>query len=311
VPAATAGKMVLKEGDQATRMLRSGFGKQVKSPNTTLPAWGFGTAGRDGYQKLYLSPEQAKAMPGNNSQGPVYKTATALGPQPESRYMTLPAPGFGSATRATVSVANKYPGPGTYEQEGGIGPMKESKRSTSPRAVFGSSTRDGQSKVWLDEELMKTYCGRESPGPCNYGTPNSVGKQVDSRRGTEPSWKQGTAQRFKGDTTAGAGPGLAPGAYNSAYNALGKQALSTKKTLPMPKIGTSQRDASKKVFISKEHEKGAYGEFSPGPTTGTVVNAVGPQTLSVKKSYPSWGFGTAKRNTLQSSETPGPGTYWA
>ncbi len=48
------------------------------------------------------------------------------------------------------------------------------------------------------------------------------------------------------------------------------------------------------VFISKEHEKSAFGEFSPGPTTGTVVNAIGPQKLSVKKSYPSWGFGTAK-----------------
>jgi hypothetical protein len=34
-------------------------------------------------------------------------------------------------------------------------------------------------------------------------------------------------------------------------NALGKQTLSNKKTLPSAKIGTSNRDAAKRIFISK------------------------------------------------------------
>ncbi len=40
-------------------------------------------------------------------------------------------------------------------------------------------------------------------------------------------------------------PGV--GAYTLNNNALGKQALSSKKTLPSAKIGTSDRDAAKKV----------------------------------------------------------------
>ncbi len=95
---------------------------------------------------------------------------TAAGPQPDSRYSSQPAPGFGTSTRQNKDSRTNYPGPGTYPQEGGIGPMVESKRETLPRPVFGTATRDQQSKVWLDEELMKTYNGRGSPGPCTYNT---------------------------------------------------------------------------------------------------------------------------------------------
>lgn len=43
--------------DPSLRMLRSGFGKQVVSVNSTTAAFGFGTAGRDNYSKvLVLQP---------------------------------------------------------------------------------------------------------------------------------------------------------------------------------------------------------------------------------------------------------------
>lgn len=297
-----------KQEDATTRMLRSGFGKQVKSENNTHPAYGFGSQHRDAYMKLYLSQEQAKAVSGNNSQGPVYKTFSAIGPQPESRYSSLPAPGFGTSTRATKDTRTAFPGPGTYVQEGGIGPMVESKRETLPRPVFGTATRDGQSKVWLDEELMKTYAGRGSPGPCTYGTPGSMGKQPDSKYSSQPAWKQGTSDRFRQKEDKDK-PGV--GAYTVNNDALGKQALSSKRTLPSAKIGTSNRDVAKKIFISKEHEKAAFGELSPGPVTSNMVNSFGSQTLSVKKTNPSWGFGTAKRDKGYGSDTPGPGTYYA
>jgi hypothetical protein len=52
-------------------------------------------------------------------------------------------------------------------------------------------------QVWLDEELMKTYAGRGSPGPCTYTTPGGIGKQPDSKYSSQPSWKQGTSERFQ------------------------------------------------------------------------------------------------------------------
>ncbi|KAF5827930.1 flagellar associated protein [Dunaliella salina] len=297
------------DADRSIRMLRSGFGRQVKSEQQSLPAYGFGTSHRDSTGRLYLSPEQAKAMHGNNSQGPVYKSYEAVGPQPESRHTTAPAPGFGTAPRSQKSKHGNYPGPGSYSQEGALGPMKESKRATSPRTVFGQASRETQSKVWLDDELMKTYAGRFSPGPCTYKTPGSLGKQVDSKYTTEPGWVTSTSERFKSKNASADLPGA--GSYNVNNNALGKQALSHKKTLPSPKIGTGTRDAFKRVFISKDHEKGAFGEWSPGPVTSQVVNSVGPQTMSVKKTNPSWGFGTSKRSKDYGSDSPGPGSYFA
>ena len=94
-------------------------------------------------------------------------------------------------------------------------------------------------------------------------------------------------------------------------DAVGKQVVSTKQTLPSHKIGTSTRDSCKKVFISKEHEKSSYGAATPGPTTNNFVDSFGPQTMSQKKSLPSWGFGTSKRDPFPKNDTPGPGTYIA
>ncbi|KAG2500156.1 hypothetical protein HYH03_001738 [Edaphochlamys debaryana] len=187
--------------------------------------------------------------------------------------------------------------------------MKESKRSTSPRAVFGTATRDQQSRVWLDEELMKTQSNRDSPGPNTYKAHGGIGPMVDSKHSTAPAWRQGTEGRFTGHLSPGRDvPGA--GTYKT-YGAIGMQTLSQKKTLPSPKIGTGNRDAFKKIFITKEHEKAAFGENSPGPVTSKAVSAIGPQTLSIKSSAPSWGFGSSKRNKMPPNGTPGPGSYWA
>lgn len=295
-------------GDDPTlRMLRSGFGKQVTSPADSNPAWGFGTAHRDAYQKLYLSQEQSKAMQGNNSQGPVYKSYEAIGPQPESKFETLPAPGFGTSTRS-IKYGNPNPGPGTYKTEGAIGTMRDSRYSTEPRAPFGTATRDQQSKVWLDDELMKINFGKETPGPCQYTKPGGLGKQTESQFATQPAFKTGNGPRFTEKNGAKDTPGA--GSYKCA-EAFGKQALSNRATGSQAKMGTSQRDAAKKIFISREHEKSQYGELSPGPATAPVVNSFGSQKLSVKKTYPSWGFGTSKRPPLCTNDAPGPGSYWA
>ncbi|GAX74496.1 hypothetical protein CEUSTIGMA_g1945.t1 [Chlamydomonas eustigma] len=292
--------------DPACRMLRSGFSKQPKSINVTEPAYGFGTAARDNFSKLYLSPEQAKAQAGNVSQGAVYKVYQGIGTQPDSKFPTAASTGFGTSSRSIKYGANNFPGPGTYSQEGGIGLMRESRHETSARTVFGSSTRDAAAKVFLDEELMKVNYGRTSPGPCTYTQPSGHGKQTDSKYTTYPAYKLGTSKRFAEKNTWKDVPGA--GSYANNYPSVGKQTLSTKQTGPTPMIGTSQRDVcTKKVFISKEHEKAAFGEISPGPAIAPIIPSFGSQTISTKKTNPTWGFGTSKRSPGYDNGTPGPG----
>ncbi len=48
------------------------------------------------------------------------------------------------------------------------------------------------------------------------------------------------------------------------------------------------------TFISKEHEKQAYGQGTPGPITANPYSGSGKQSLSTRSTNPKWGFGTGK-----------------
>lgn len=200
---------------------------------------------------------------------------------------------------------------GAYNSpDGGIGKMIESRRPTSPRATFGTSNREDWSKVHIDEELMKTYYGRGTPGPAVYSIQGAggIGKQLLSTKANAQQAKIGTSGRPTDDNVKVPGPG----AYR-ATSAIGKQTVSLYKTLPTAKIGTSTRDQCYKVFLSKEHEKGNYGIGTPGPVTAnqSMNSALGRQTVSRRPTSPGWGFGTAKRYSSGMSDSPGPGAYWA
>uniref|UniRef100_A0A383WC15 Flagellar associated protein n=1 Tax=Tetradesmus obliquus TaxID=3088 RepID=A0A383WC15_TETOB len=296
--------------DPSVKGLRSGFGHQVRSNSPSNPSIGFGSSVRDASLHQYLSPEHAKAMSGNNSQGPVYKVYSSMGQQPES---TAAYPGtmtFGTAQRLPKPGKSGVPGPGHYKTSPALGEQKESKRSTSPRAVFGTATRAGQEKVYLDGELMKTYYGKESAPPGSYNVPGALGRQVASTKESAPGIKIGTSLRALDYTVMRSKDMPGAGQYNT-YRAVGKQPLSSKKTLPAHSFGKSTRDASKKTFISKQHEKQAYGIGSPGPGTAKPYTSSGSQQLSTKHTNPTWGFGTSKRLKDYNNDAPGPGTYYA
>ena len=57
----------------------------------------------------------------------------------------------------------------------------------------------------------------------------------------------------------------------------GEQLVSQRKTAPRLRFGTSDRDDALKIFISPEHEKGAYGRESPGPCAYRPPQSVGPE----------------------------------
>ncbi|GBF90044.1 flagellar associated protein [Raphidocelis subcapitata] len=266
-------------------MLRSGFGQQVKSNQASQPIVGFGTSVRETSLKQYLSPEHAKAVSGNNSQGPVYRLYSSVGPQPES---TMQSPGTMS-----FGTAQRLPKPGKSGVPIGLGEQKESIRSTEPRAVFGTCTRDGQAKTYMDPELMKTYYGKESPPPGSYNVPSAVVSTKESA----PSIKIGTSLRALDYAVMRARHLPGPGQYKTPPG-VGHQTLSSKKTLPV-------------TFISKEHEKSCYGENTPGPITAGPYAGVGPQLLSTRHSSPKWGFGTGRRLKDYINDSPGVGSYYA
>jgi len=302
--------MARRREDVSVKMLRSGFGKQVVSSSLSSPTVGFGTSVRDSSLKQYISPEHAKAMSGNNSQGAVYKTYSSMGPQPDSTFNNSGTFTFGTSARLPKPGKSGVPGPGHYKSQAALGEQKESKRSTSPRAVIGTSTRDGQAKVYLDSELMKTYYGKESPPPGTYNVPGALGSQVVSTKESAPGIKIGTSLRALDYEVQRAKHLPGAGAYNQ-YSGVGKQPLSIKKSLPTYTFGRSTRDVAKKTFISKEHEKQSFGLTSPGPCTAQPYNSYGRQSLSTRSSSPGWGFGTSRRLKDYANEAPGPGTYYA
>jgi len=85
--------------DHAVKSLRSGFGGQTLSTKESNPIYGFGSSVRENSHKQYISPDHAKVVPGNNSQGPIYKTQQGIGLQPESKYESSAYYSFGTAPR--------------------------------------------------------------------------------------------------------------------------------------------------------------------------------------------------------------------
>jgi len=300
--------MVQKGQDPSTKMLRSSFGSQVKSINASLPAFGFGSSHRDASMKMYLSAEQTKTVPGNNSQGPVYKLYSSVGRQQESVKVNPGTMSFGTSARLPKYGNNKAPGPGAYTMKSTLG--EQTVRPTSPKPVFGTSTRDQQDKVYLTHEAMKSYYGKESPAPNTYNVQGAIGRQFLSGKESLPMWGQGTSGRFQYDFIRRAREIPAVGTYG-VIGSVGKQPLSVKRTALSAKFGTGTRDAIKKTFISKEHEKVSYGLNSPGPITANARSSMGNQTQSVKLSAPGWGFGTEQRIKAYGNAVPGPGTYYA
>lgn len=294
------------------RCLRSGFGRQPRSIHNTEPISPFGTSSRDIYRKQYLSPDLARVTPGNNSQGAVYKIYNSFGPQCSSN-----RPSSARAVMGTSPLSMKRRdvsdiGPGGYKYEKSIGTQVTSRRPSSARAVFGTGKREDADKQYLNAELEKCKAGGNTPGPV-YKHLVGLGKQPLSTAPCAARTHFGSAQRFKSDSKTNVMLNTTPGAgqYASHKSALGKQVYSKKKSLPAYGFGTSTRMGMQRVYISAEHEKGQYGQGSPGPMTARPKSAFRQQVNSSKSTSPSFGFGTSKRNSQYGNPNPGPGTYCA
>ncbi|CAL8470628.1 g10170 [Coccomyxa elongata] len=290
------------------RSLRSTFGTQCLASLQTAPACGFGSSMREAGSKTYISPEAdralCKAQGGNNSQGPIYKVPAALGKQCLSTMTSAPNLGFGSSKRPGMARKAAAPGPGAYKLKPALGSQFESTKTSAAVVHFPGAHRDAAEKMFISLEHEKSGFGKESPGPSAYNVSGSF-----LRRTSSPSTLKG-GSRF-GDTSARIAAGLpGPGQY-AVPTTVGRHPMSTKPNKPVVGFPKAHRDASRKMFISLDHEKSNYGVGSPGPATAAPPSGIGRPQLSTNRSMPAWGFGTARASARHDTTTPGPGEYFA
>eukprot|EP00238_Polyblepharides_amylifera_P009820 CAMPEP_0196580630 /NCGR_PEP_ID=MMETSP1081-20130531/29738_1 /TAXON_ID=36882 /ORGANISM="Pyramimonas amylifera, Strain CCMP720" /LENGTH=302 /DNA_ID=CAMNT_0041900553 /DNA_START=204 /DNA_END=1112 /DNA_ORIENTATION=+ len=293
---------------------RSMFGRQHDSRKNTAPTVGFGSSDRAGSNKVFITSEHSKINYGLESPGPVYDLKSSVGKQEASKNATAPLFSFGTADRFQKSAAasspsrSAVPGPGTYTGGSSFGRQGESSKQSSECFGFGSSTRVGAAKVYLSPEHSKNDYGMSSPGPSAYSAKSAVGKQHESKKETAPSFVFSSTERFKYDFVERAARLPGAGQYNTV-GACGLQTDSKKSTLPKYSFGTSNREQRDKVYISADHEKGQFGQSSPGPALVGGNSSVGKQTASKNASASSWSFGSARRFVYNTNKVPGPGSY--
>ncbi|KAL4447748.1 hypothetical protein ABPG75_004967 [Micractinium tetrahymenae] len=304
----------------AVSSLRSGFGEQPLSNRASAPAAGFGSSSRDAFAKQYASAEvdraQARAR-GNidNPLGACYAVPDTISKQVLSTVPSPPRVRFGTGKRQGMAQKSDAPGPGAYKLKPVMGDTVESTRSSAPRMKFGSGTRDQANRLFISADHEKCQVGVDSPGP-SYTIPAALGKQQLSTKKSAGAFVMPRGQRFVDCEVREAAQKPGAGAYN-VPSTIGVQVGSTaascptKRNSPTVKFGTSTRDKDAKVFISVEHEKGSYGNCSPGPVTANPASSLGRQVLSTKSSTGSTGFGSSKRLADHASDVPGPGAYYA
>jgi len=191
-----------------------------------------------------------------------------------------------------------------------FGSQSLSRRRSAPIYGFGTSVRDQYQKVFMSQEHEKLKGGNiNSPGPAVYSLHSALGKQLDGRKGSAPTWMFGTTERFAANRRM---PTPGPGTYTSR-SAFGTQATSRQESQPIYGFGTSNRVHVAKCFISEEHNRTRYGLSSPGPSVYKLKDGVGKQDDSKKASAPAWVFGSTKRfqydHVKRAATSPGPGAY--
>ena len=283
-------------------------------------------------QKLYLSSAHAKAIPGTCSPGPASAPRGSLGHQPLSHCPDAPATSFPRLDRsilgdtpggAHVHHPNskppelRSPGPGAYDAPSSVGSQPLSAKKSRPAHTISPTTREQAQAVYSGRSSEANYLGRDTPAPTAYDLPcTATGRQSDASKTSSPTARFTTAERFK---TPSEGRGFVrpgPGAHElKGAASVGRQTLSTTASAPTLRcaMGKSTRESRERIYLSRAHEKDAYGRFGPGPVSpnATLRSSLGRQPSSRARDEPSpsftksgrWGFADRR------AEEPGPGTY--
>ncbi|PNH03324.1 hypothetical protein TSOC_010632 [Tetrabaena socialis] len=316
VPGARAewvkGAKLLVESESVKRASR----KSPLSTRPTEPRTKIGTASR--HDKFAGGQFELRHL-GGTSKTVTTGIRSGFGLQPSSRAQSAPSVQFGARFKmdheageskqslgAGTQMVPRYgnPGPGAYTAPrmapDSVGKQTLSNNPTAAYTRVGTENRFGQFKdnfATPSPGAFKPSAGWLGDAP-TYSF-HGQGKRADVQKGMVGNI-----------STAFEDPG--PGTYE-APSALFGQASSKKPTAARARIGTSERDRSKKVFVSKGHERENFGLHSPSPSNYS------PNMLasSTKRTPGGWKFGSGDRFSEISSQngknlkimTPGPGSY--
>ncbi|KAG8464681.1 hypothetical protein KFE25_010049 [Diacronema lutheri] len=191
------------------------LGRQVMSKYASQPIFGFGSAAQRANWKIFISQEHNLAFYGRESPGPLsYSIGSTMGRQALSTMRSSPTLSFGSADRSGqanhLKRAANSPGPASYTLDAAIGRQHLSTMRSSASPSFGSGQQSHNPKIYINEEINKTFYGREGPGPTTSTQLPGFYRQPLSRNRTSPQWGFSQAARFP-EKLLDKRPG--PGAY--------------------------------------------------------------------------------------------------
>jgi len=266
------------------------------------PSFGFGTASREQFGKLFVSQQHTILSHGGiDSPSPTkYTHLPAIGgKQADGRKRDAPVWGFAKADRFLYGYgkAEQRPGPCEYKLSPTIG-AKHNTKPDAPNYRFGTSTRVDAQKVFAEHARAADFAKPASyPGPAAYNLPKAVGaKQPDGRKQDPPQWSLGARGR------PSAIPGSdGPGAIYPVPRGLGKQPDSTFRSEPAWRM-------TGRTALPVE-----AGGASPGPIY-ELPRALDRQVSGHKPSAPRPSFTKEDRwhqyhQELKRNTVPGPGSY--
>lgn len=194
------------------------------------------------------------------------------------------------------------PGPGQYAPSNSIGKQVYSSRRNASQFSFGTGTRDAYHRQFLTKELQAHMSNGNTAG-VDFMVNSSVGKMVESKKETFPSFSFGTAPRdqytrsfitkeiqarMPGKNTAGVD-------FVTADSSLSKKTDSRKTTAPSFGFGTSPRLQYERMYFNKAQQKLMVQTTTAKVDFVDASAGFGKKHDSRKSTAPSYGFGTAER----------------
>jgi hypothetical protein len=221
--------MTEREADRTPGPGAGGFhpaiGPQPVGRFASAPMAGFGSGTREARSKLFISHEHNRLDNyGQGSPGPAtIALPSTMGKQFSSAISSAGQVAFSQAGRddprakqLSKEKAN-MPGPGgTYKIDPSVGKQISSRYASAPQAGFGTSEVSHQQKLYQSQQHEKMHFGKLSPGPlAPYQIDNSIGRQLESKDASQPSWGFGSADRwaaYNKEVSSNTTPG--PGNYD-------------------------------------------------------------------------------------------------